>query len=95
MQVLERQQMDFPTSMRINDIGKLMAQINMLIARKSFIANRHSNVSIQMDKVELRILHQRRLLMMGSCGVGKSHLAVTILRDLLDKGVLCLFYDFG
>jgi hypothetical protein len=30
-----------------------MAQINMLIARKSFIVNQRSNVSIQMDKVEL------------------------------------------
>jgi hypothetical protein len=54
MQVLERQQIDFPTSLRTNDIGKLMAQINMLITRKSFIANKHSNASIQMDKVELR-----------------------------------------
>jgi DNA replication protein DnaC len=37
----------------------------------------------------------RGLLLMGSCGVGKTHLAVAILRELLDKGVRCLFYDFG
>lgn len=37
----------------------------------------------------------RGLLFMGSCGVGKTHLAVAILRGLLDKGVRCLFYDFG
>jgi len=32
---------------------------------------------------------------MGSCGVGKTHLAVAVLRELLDKGVRGLFYDFG
>jgi DNA replication protein DnaC len=37
----------------------------------------------------------RGLLLMGSCGVGKTHLAVAVLRGLLDKGVRCLFYDFG
>jgi len=37
----------------------------------------------------------RGLLLIGSCGVGKTHLAVAILRELLDKGVRCLFYDFG
>jgi DNA replication protein DnaC len=37
----------------------------------------------------------RGLLLMGSCGVGKTHLAVAILRELLEKGVGCLFYDFG
>ncbi len=34
------------------------------------------------------------LLFMGPCGVGKTHLAVAILRPLLEKGVDCLFYDF-
>jgi DNA replication protein DnaC len=37
----------------------------------------------------------RGLLLMGSCGLGKTHLAVAIVRELLDKGVRCLFYDFG
>ena len=37
----------------------------------------------------------RGLLLMGSCGIGKTHLAVAVLRGLLDKGVRCLFYDFG
>jgi DNA replication protein DnaC len=37
----------------------------------------------------------RGLLLMGSCGVGKTHLAVAILRGLIEKGVQCLFYDFG
>jgi DNA replication protein DnaC len=34
------------------------------------------------------------LLFMGPCGVGKTHLAVAILRALLEKGVECLFCDF-
>ncbi len=34
------------------------------------------------------------LLFMGPCGVGKTHLGVSILRALLGKGVDCLFYDF-
>jgi DNA replication protein DnaC len=34
------------------------------------------------------------LLFMGTCGVGKTHLAVAILKALLDKGIPCLFYDF-
>lgn len=37
----------------------------------------------------------RGLLLMGSCGVGKTHLAVAVLRDLLDNGVRGLFYDFS
>ncbi|MEE9234213.1 MAG: ATP-binding protein [Candidatus Acidoferrales bacterium] len=34
------------------------------------------------------------LLFMGPCGVGKTHLAVGLLRALVEKGVSCLFYDF-
>jgi len=35
------------------------------------------------------------LLFMGPCGVGKTHLAVAIIRDLIErKGIPCLFYDF-
>ena len=35
------------------------------------------------------------LLILGPCGVGKTHLAVSILRDLiLHCGARCLFYDF-
>lgn len=37
----------------------------------------------------------RGLLFMGSVGVGKTHLAVGILRALIDKGASCLFYEFG
>jgi DNA replication protein DnaC len=35
------------------------------------------------------------LLFLGPCGVGKTHLAVAILRDLISsKKASCLFYDF-
>ena len=36
------------------------------------------------------------LLFMGPVGVGKTHLAVAILRELIEKkGLTCLFYEFG
>lgn len=36
------------------------------------------------------------LLFMGSVGVGKTHLAIAVLRDLIEKkGVTCLFYESG
>jgi len=38
---------------------------------------------------------ERGLLLMGSCGVGKTHLAVSILRGLVEKGAQCLFYEVG
>jgi DNA replication protein DnaC len=38
----------------------------------------------------------RGLLFMGTCGVGKTHLSVAILRELMEKkGVPCLFYECG
>jgi DNA replication protein DnaC len=37
----------------------------------------------------------RGLLFMGTCGVGKTHLATAILRGLIDKGASCLFYELG
>ncbi|HEV7395930.1 MAG TPA: ATP-binding protein [Pyrinomonadaceae bacterium] len=36
------------------------------------------------------------LLFMGSVGVGKTHLAIAVLKDLIQKkGVNCLFYESG
>lgn len=37
----------------------------------------------------------RGLLFMGPVGVGKTHLSVAILHGLIEKGVPCLFYEFG
>src|SRR5215213_10119011 len=38
---------------------------------------------------------ERGLLFMGPAGVGKTHLAVSIIRDLIEKGFAGLFYEFG
>ncbi|MBC7796550.1 MAG: ATP-binding protein [Pyrinomonadaceae bacterium] len=38
---------------------------------------------------------ERGILFMGSVGIGKTHLAVSILHNLLEKNVSCLFYEFG
>ena len=37
----------------------------------------------------------RGLLFMGPAGVGKTHLAVSIIRDLSEKGFAAVFYEFG
>ncbi|MEW6129700.1 MAG: ATP-binding protein [Acidobacteriota bacterium] len=34
------------------------------------------------------------LLFLGSCGVGKTHLAVSVLKSLIMKGIPGMFYDF-
>ena len=34
------------------------------------------------------------LLYLGSCGVGKTHLAVAALKSLITKGIAGMFYDF-
>lgn len=37
----------------------------------------------------------RGLLFTGPVGTGKTHLAAAIIRGLVEKGVPCLFYEFG
>ena len=37
----------------------------------------------------------RGLLFMGPAGVGKTHLAVSIMKGLLSKGFAAVFYEFG
>src|SRR2546423_6048248 len=37
----------------------------------------------------------RGLLLMGGVGVGKTHLAVSILKGLTERGFTCLFYEFS
>jgi DNA replication protein DnaC len=38
---------------------------------------------------------ERGLLLMGTVGVGKTHLAVSILKSLIERGFSCMFYEFG
>jgi DNA replication protein DnaC len=38
---------------------------------------------------------ERGLLLTGTVGVGKTHLAVSILKSLTERGFTCLFYEFG
>ncbi len=38
---------------------------------------------------------EQGLLLMGTVGVGKTHLAVSILKGLTERGFNCLFYEFG
>jgi DNA replication protein DnaC len=38
---------------------------------------------------------ERGLLFAGPVGVGKTHLAVAILRGLMEKGAHCLFYEYS
>lgn len=38
---------------------------------------------------------ERGLLFMGTVGVGKTHLAVSILKSLVERGFSCMFYEFG
>jgi DNA replication protein DnaC len=47
------------------------------------------DLAMQYPKVE------QGFLFMGPVGVGKTHLAVSILELLLQKSVSCLFYEFG
>jgi DNA replication protein DnaC len=37
----------------------------------------------------------RGILFAGTVGVGKTHLAVSILKGLTERGFSCLFYEFG
>jgi DNA replication protein DnaC len=38
---------------------------------------------------------ERGLLFTGTVGVGKTHLAVSMLKGLAERGFSCLFYEFG
>jgi DNA replication protein DnaC len=38
---------------------------------------------------------ERGLLFVGPVGVGKTHLAVAIIREIIKNGYDCLFYEFG
>ena len=48
-----------------------------------------SNLTMDFPSVE------KGLLLMGPVGVGKTHLAVSVLKGLIERGFSCLFYEFG
>ncbi|HEY3175739.1 MAG TPA: ATP-binding protein [Candidatus Polarisedimenticolia bacterium] len=59
------------------------------------------NTSLSLAKLHIRRfveeypIHDSGLLLMGPCGVGKTHLAAAALLSLMkDKGARALFYDF-
>jgi len=39
--------------------------------------------------------NERGALFMGTVGIGKTHLAVSVLKGLTERGFSCLFYEFG
>jgi DNA replication protein DnaC len=39
-------------------------------------------------------LHKKGLLLIGPSGVGKTHLSVAIVKELIGRGVHCLFCDY-
>ena len=49
---------------------------------------------VAMDFVMSYPTRRDGLLFMGGCGVGKTHLAVGIIKDIISKSVPCLFVDF-
>jgi DNA replication protein DnaC len=63
--------------------------------------NKYYNVQLNAFKYAYTLAREypaveRGLLFMGPVGVGKTHLSVAILRDLIEKkGIPCLFYEFG
>ena len=70
---------------------------------KCSFANFHSTPGTSQDNA---LLHahkfaneypavERGLLFMGPAGVGKTHLAVSVIKDLIEKGFAGLFYEFG
>jgi DNA replication protein DnaC len=71
---------------------------------RCFFSNYHPATGNSSQLLALTYSHQlvrdypavdRGLLLMGPCGVGKTHLAAAILHGLAEKGVSCLFYEFG
>jgi DNA replication protein DnaC len=66
----------------------------------SYHPARHNGSQLRAFTYAHRLVHEypaidRGLLLMGSCGVGKTHLAAGIIRGLMEKGVPCQFYEFG
>lgn len=60
----------------------------------------HNGSQLQAFRYAFKLVEEyptidRGLLLAGTVGVGKTHLAAAILRGLIEKGASCLFYEFG
>lgn len=88
---------------------KKAARTDVLLAQaripKRFIHCAFDNFETREHSLTRALMNTRRfveeyplvdvgLLFQGSCGVGKTHLAVSALRELINKGIGGLFYDF-
>lgn len=47
-----------------------------------------------LEFVDLFPAVDKGLLFIGPCGVGKTHLAIGIIKELMNKGIACRFFDF-
>ena len=94
-----------PCPCRRRDRSRKLTAVSRIPARyqKCSFANFISDPGTSQDHA-LRHAHKfaneypavdRGLLFMGPAGVGKTHLAVSIIKDLIEKGFAGLFYEFG
>ncbi len=88
---------------------KKAARAELLLAQaripERFIPSTFDNYSTHNPSLTRGLMASRRfadeypnvdvgLLFLGSCGVGKTHLAVSVLKALILKGIPGIFYDF-
>ncbi len=84
---------DFDNYETDNDIENLTAEklaaYNRSLAQAKLIAQRFAE-----EFTPVREQAEPGLLLMGSCGVGKTHLAVAALKQIVMRGHSGLFYDY-
>lgn len=84
---------DFENYETDNDIENLtpeqLAAYNRSLAQAKLIAQRFAE-----EFTPVREQAEPGLLLMGSCGVGKTHLAVAALKEIVMRGHSGLFYDY-
>src|SRR5271163_4023739 len=84
---------DFENYETDNDIENLTAEqlaaFNRSLTQAKLIAQRFAE-----EFTPVREQAEPGLLLMGSCGVGKTHLAVAALKEIVMRGHTGLFYDY-
>ena len=84
---------DFENYETDNDIPDFTSQqtsaFNQSLAQAKLIAQRFAQ-----EFTPVREQAEPGLLLMGSCGVGKTHLAVAALKEIVMRGHAGLFYDY-